>query len=111
MASSPQSNQFGDALIRGREESEYETQLDIAKFSSKQIRKLAQQCGIKGGGNMTLFKARRAIAQYLDMGTVYNDNTIANPRTTADERRCNTLLRLINTCFLPCFNLRHQFNK
>jgi hypothetical protein len=73
--------------------------LDLAMFSSKQIRKLATNCGVKGGGNLTLFTARRKIATAITMGTVYNDNTIANPTTSADERKVNTLMRLINACF------------
>jgi hypothetical protein len=73
--------------------------LDLALFNSKQIRKLAQNCGVKGGGNLTLFSARRKIATAINMGTVYNDNTIANPTTSADERKVNTLMRLINACF------------
>ena len=48
---------------------------------------------------MTLFQARRKIALAIHMGTVYNDNTIANPNTTAEERKVNTLMRLVNVCF------------
>jgi hypothetical protein len=48
--------------------------LDIAMFNSKQMRKFAQNAGIKGGGNMTLFQARKKIATAMNMGTVYNDN-------------------------------------
>ena len=73
--------------------------LDLSTFNSKQIRKLAQNCGVKGGGNLTLFQARRNIAMSITMGTVYNDNTIANPKTTGSERRVNTFMRIINACF------------
>ena len=59
--------------------------LDLATFNSKQIRKLAQNCGVKGGGNLTLFQARRKIAMSITMGIVYNDNTIANPKTTGSK--------------------------
>jgi hypothetical protein len=73
--------------------------LDLSMFSSKQIRKLATQCGVKGGGTLSLFQARKKIAHIINMGTVYNDDTISNPKTTATERRCNTLMRITNACF------------
>jgi hypothetical protein len=73
--------------------------LDLSLFSSKQIRKLATVCGVRGGGTLSLFQARRKIAQVINMGTVYNDDTIANPKTTASERKVNTLMRITNACF------------
>jgi hypothetical protein len=73
--------------------------LDLALFNSKQIMKLAQNCGVKGGGNLTLFAAHRKIATAINRGTVYDDNTIANPTTSADERKVKKLMRLINACF------------
>jgi hypothetical protein len=73
--------------------------LDIAKFNSKQLRKFATNCGVKGGGNLTLFAARKKIALAISMGTVYDDNKIANPKTTSDERKLNTLMRITNACF------------
>ena len=72
---------------------------DLAKFSSKQIRKLAVNCQVRGGGNLTLFQCRRKIAMSITMGTVYDDETIANPKTTHNERKVNTLMRIINACF------------
>jgi hypothetical protein len=72
---------------------------DLSKFSSKQIRKLAVNCQVRGGGNLTLFQCRRKIAMSITMGTVYNDETISNPKTTNTERKVNTLMRIINTCF------------
>jgi len=73
--------------------------LDLATFNSKQIRRLALSCGVKGGGNLTLFQCRRKIAVSITMGTVYNDKTIANPSTTAAERKVNTLMWIANACF------------
>ena len=67
--------------------------LDLASFSSKQIRKLALKCGVKGGGNLTLFQCRRRIAMSITMGTVYNDNTIANPLCWNATQR--TLARVV----------------
>jgi hypothetical protein len=78
-----------------------EERLDVANFSSSNIRKLALACGVKGGGNLTIFNARRKIAQSILSGSVYTDATIANPRTTAAERKINTNLRITNACFLP----------
>jgi hypothetical protein len=75
--------------------------LDLSLFNSKQIRKLAQNCGVKGGGNLTLFQARKKIALSINMGTVYNDDTIANPKTSFAERKVNTLMRITNACFHP----------
>jgi hypothetical protein len=73
--------------------------LDLSTFNSKQIRKLALNCGVKGAGSLTLFAARKGIVMAITMGTVYDNNTISNPRTTRDERKVNTLMRLINACF------------
>jgi hypothetical protein len=73
--------------------------LDLAMFSSKQIRRLAFKSGVKGGGNMTLFQARIKIATAINMGTVYNEDTISNPRTEASQRKVNTLMRILNVCF------------
>jgi hypothetical protein len=81
--------------------------LDLALFTSKQIRKLATNCGVKGGGTMSMFQARRKIAQIIHMGTVYNDDTIANPKTTGSERKINTLMRITNACFHA--DLRDKF--
>jgi hypothetical protein len=78
-----------------------EEKLDVAKFTSAQIRKLAIACGVKGGGNMTIFNARRKVAQSILSGVVYTDASIANPRTTVTERKVNTLMRITNACFLP----------
>jgi hypothetical protein len=73
--------------------------LDLSLFNSRQIRKLATQCGVRGGGNMTLFQARKKMALAINMGVVYSDKTIANPSTTATERKVNTLMRITNACF------------
>jgi hypothetical protein len=72
---------------------------DLAKFNSKQIRRLAVTCQVRGGGNLTLFQCRRKIAMSITMGTVYDDETISNPKTTTLERKTNTLMRIINACF------------
>jgi hypothetical protein len=65
---------------------------DLAAFNSKQIHRLAIVCGVKGGGNLTLFQCRGKMAVSITMGSVYNDNTIANPNTTTAEQKVNTLL-------------------
>jgi hypothetical protein len=57
--------------------------------------------GVKGGGNLTLFQARRKIALSISMGTAYNDETISNPKTSANERKVNTMMRITNACFHP----------
>jgi hypothetical protein len=81
--------------------------LDLSLFNSKQIRKLAQQCGVKGGGTLSLFQARKKIALVINMGTVYDDDTIANPKTSASDRKINTLMRITNACFHS--DLRDRF--
>jgi hypothetical protein len=72
---------------------------DLATFNSKQIRRLALSCGVKGGSNWTLFQCRKKIAMSITLGTVYNDNTIANPNTTAVGQKVNTFMRITNACF------------
>jgi hypothetical protein len=74
-------------------------QLDLMMFNSKQIRKLAVACDVKGGGSMTLFAARKGIAMAKTMDIAYKNKEIANPNTTAKERKVNTLMRLLNACF------------
>lgn len=78
-----------------------EEKLDVARFTSSQIRKFAIAAGVKGGGNLTIFNARRKVAQSILSGVVYTDASIANPRTTTTERKVNTLMRITNACFLP----------
>lgn len=85
-------------VFRGKEREE---KIDLAEMNSQQIRKMAVNCRIKRGGNMNMYECRRHIAMAIDMGTVYTDNTIANPKTTAEERRVNTLMRITNAVFHP----------
>jgi hypothetical protein len=63
-------------LIKGKPSEE---RLDVVNFSSSNIRKLALACGVKGGGNLTIFNARRKIAQSILSGSVYTDATTCTP--------------------------------
>jgi len=77
---------------------------ELDKLTSHQLRQLAINFGCKGGGSKTKFNCRRALAGRVDMGTAYD--SAVNPASTANEKRINTLLRLINCCFLPRFRQR-----
>ena len=74
---------------------------DLNKLTSYQLRKLAINFGYKGGGGKKKFDCRKALAGRVDMGTAY-DSTV-NPASTANEKRINTMLRMVNCCFLPRF--------
>jgi hypothetical protein len=78
-----------------------EERINVANFNSSNIQKIALACAVKGGGNLTIFNARRKIAQSVLSGVVYNDATIANPRTTATKRKVNTKMCITNAVFLP----------
>jgi len=77
---------------------------ELAKLTSSQLRKLAISFGCKGGGGKTKFDCRRALASRVDMGTAYD--SACNPASTANKKRINALMRLVNCCFLPCFRQR-----
>ena len=77
---------------------------ELAKLMSHQLRKMAINFGVKGGDAKTKFDCRRALAGQVDMGTAY-DST-CSPASTANEKKINTLLRIINCCFLPRFRER-----
>jgi len=77
---------------------------ELAKLMSHQLRKMAINFGVKGGDAKTKFDCRRALAGRVDMGTAY-DST-CSPASTAKEKKINTLLRIVNCCFLPRFRER-----
>ncbi|CAB9502365.1 unknown protein [Seminavis robusta] len=73
--------------------------LDLTKFNSKDIRAFSLKCGVKGGGGMTLFGCRMEIARSVQMGTMYNDQSISNPGSSSVTKRINTLFKVLNICF------------
>jgi len=77
---------------------------ELSKLTSSQLRKLSINFGCKGGGGKTKFDCRRALASRVDVGTAC-DST-CNPASSANEKRINTLLRIVNCCFLPRFRER-----
>ncbi|CAB9501114.1 hypothetical protein SEMRO_100_G051190.1 [Seminavis robusta] len=84
---------------RGKEN---ETKIDLAELKCAQIRRLAGNCGIRRGGQMNLFDARRHIALWIDTGTVYNDNSLTgNPSSNwlPIDRRIFTYMRVLNAVF------------
>eukprot|EP00797_Seminavis_robusta_P032266 Sro718_g192200.2 (351) ;mRNA; r:30777-31829 len=46
-----------------------------------------------------MFNCRKEIAMWKTMGTMYKATDIPCPQTTLQQRRLNTLMRLINVCF------------
>ncbi|CAB9517746.1 unknown protein [Seminavis robusta] len=70
-----------------RKDQPNEEVLDLSKFTSKDVRALALKCGVRGGGNMTIFTARMEIARSIQMGTMYTDLSIANPGSDAAAGR------------------------
>ncbi|CAB9516537.1 unknown protein [Seminavis robusta] len=78
-----------------------EKRYDIADFNHQQLRDLAAKCKLKGSGSMSMWKARMELAAWAKSGTIYSDNSIANPFTTAQEKKTNTYMRIIQTCFHP----------
>ena len=78
-----------------------EKKYDLALFNHQQLRTLAAKCNLRGAGSMSMWKARIELATWITSGTIYTNNTIANPLTTSEEKKTNTFLRLINVCFHP----------
>ena len=74
---------------------------DLDQLHSEQLRSLAQNFGCTHLGSAGKFKCRMAMARRVEMGVVYNNQKIQNVTTMASEKYCNTLMRLINACFLP----------
>jgi hypothetical protein len=59
-----------------------------------------------GCGSLTKRGILQAMASKIDMGIHYDQINIAKPNTTPSERKVNTLLRLVNACFLEEFRDR-----
>ncbi|CAB9524530.1 hypothetical protein SEMRO_1548_G281580.1 [Seminavis robusta] len=73
--------------------------LDLTKFNSKDIRAFALKCGVKGAGSKKLYDCRMEIARSVQMGTMYNDQSISNPGSSSATKRINTLIKVLNICF------------
>ena len=77
-----------------------EKRYDICDFNHQQLRKLASKCNVKGAGTLSIWNCRLKIAAFVTAGTMYKENTIANPFTDGKQKRLNTFMRLINVFFL-----------
>ena len=80
---------------------------DLAKdLDSQGLRRLAMNFGCTNVGSLSMFACRRAMAAKVDLGTTYDNNTVPLPTSTANDRRVNTLCRLVNVVFLQMFRDR-----
>ncbi|CAB9512782.1 unknown protein [Seminavis robusta] len=86
-----------------------EKRYDLATFNHQQLRILCQKARLKGAGGFSMWKARCELASWINSGTIYMDNSIANPFTSAQDRRQNTYIRLIQGCFLTDNNMVYRF--
>ena len=91
----------GQTITVGKEGKPSYKVFELSKLTSSQLRKLAINFGCKGGGGKTKFACRMALASRVDMGTAC-DSTV-NPASTTEEKKTNTMMRIINCCFLPRF--------
>lgn len=74
---------------------------DLRELRSEQIRAFALNIGCSRVGSLSKFHVRKEIALRIDLGTVYDQVNVPSVRTTAEEKKLNSLLRIINACFLP----------
>ena len=78
-----------------------EKKFDLKELSSAQIRKLAINFGCKGSGGLTMFDCRRQMALCKDTGILYRANDIPNPTSSTQEKKLNTIMRILNAAFSP----------
>ena len=71
----------------------------ICDFNHQQLRKLASKCNVKGAGMLSIWNCRLKIAAFVTAGTMYKENTIANPFTDGKQKQLNTFMQLINVFF------------
>jgi hypothetical protein len=50
---------------------------------------------------MSKYLVRKEIALRIDLGAIYDQVNMPSVRTTSDEKKLNSLMRIINACFLP----------
>jgi hypothetical protein len=75
--------------------------VDLRELLSEQIRELAVNLGCSRIGSLSKFLVRKEIALRIELGAVYDQVNQPSVRTTASEKRTNSLIRIINACFLP----------
>lgn len=73
----------------------------LSELKLDQLRRLATNFGCKGQGSASKFNVLKAIALKNDVG-IHCDNIDGgpNPHTTPHDQKVNTLLRIVNACFL-----------
>lgn len=84
-------------IVTGRGETE--TKWDLEELNSTQLRKLAIQFGCKGAGGKTKFNCRQQMALCKEGGELHGNVNIPNPASTCQEKKLNTLLRILNAAF------------
>jgi hypothetical protein len=52
-------------------------------------------------GSMSKFLVRKEIALRIELGVIYDQVNMPSVCTTADEKKLNSWIRIINACFLP----------
>jgi len=86
-------------IVAGR--GDMEKKWDLESLNSTQLRKLAIQFGCKGAGGKTKFNCRQQMALCKEGGTLCGNVDIPNPTSSAQEKKLNTLLRILNAAFSP----------
>jgi hypothetical protein len=74
---------------------------NLKKLKSEQIRQFTLNIGCTRVGSMSTFLVRKEIALPIELGAIYNQVNMPSVRTTSDEKNLNSLMRIINSCFLP----------
>jgi hypothetical protein len=75
--------------------------VDLRTLLSEQIRDLAVNLGCSRVGSLSKFLVRKEIALRIELAAVYDQVNQPSVRTTAAEKRTNSMIRIINACFLP----------
>jgi hypothetical protein len=87
--------------ITGSHETNNYRKWELDKLKSEQLRQFAMNVGCTRVGSLSKFLVRKEIALRVDLGTMYEQVNMPSVRTTSDEKKLNSLLRIINACFLP----------
>jgi hypothetical protein len=79
-------------------------EVDLRTLRSEQIRQFALNLGCSKIGSSSKFQCRKEIALRVELEAIYDQVNMPTVRSTANEKKTNSILRIINACFLP-FNV------
>jgi len=95
----PGPHKVAKCIVTGRGENE--KRWDLEELTSLQLQKLAINFGCKGAGRKTKFQCRQRMALCKDGGTLCQNVDVPNPTSSAQEKKLNMLMRVLNAAFSP----------